>query len=300
MPRFTVTPSAAYVMLCLAALFWGSNITIGRAVHAEIPPIALAFWRNGIGLLGLLVFTAPTLLRQRAVIKSHWKLFAVSGVVGFALFNSIAYAAVHTTTAINAALVMSATPVIVPVMAYFMLKKSFSRRQAFGVVVSFIGVAVILCRGNLEILMDLRFAPGDLIMLVAAICWSLYTILVKSRPEGIDPFVFITASLCFGVPALFPFYLWETLTVQAVPLTWLNAGTLAYLGLFPTMVALALFNRAVDAIGPNRAGHFQHMVPVAAAILAIIFLDEKFQQFHLTGVIIIAAGIWFAQSTRKA
>lgn len=299
MPRFKITPPVAYVMLCLCALIWGSNITIGRAVHADIPPIALSFWRNFFGLLGLLSFTVPALIRQWPVIKQHWKMFVVSGVVGFALFNVIAYTAVHTTTAINAALVMSMTPVIVPVMAYFMVNEAFSRRQAFGVLISFLGVAVILCRGNLDVLVNLRFAPGDLIMLGAAICWSLYTVLVKRRPKEIDAFVFITASLCFGVPALLPFYIWETMTIQAVPWSGITIVTLVYIGLFPTMVALLLFNRSVDVIGPNRAGHFQHLVPVAAALLAIIFLGERLQQYHWIGIFVIAAGIWFAQSTRK-
>ncbi|MGY8990325.1 MAG: DMT family transporter, partial [Rhodospirillales bacterium] len=216
MSRFKITPPIAYVLLCLCALIWGSNITIGRAVHADIPPIALSFWRNFFGLVGLLSFTVPGLIRQWPLIKKHWKMFAVSGMVGFSLFNAIAYTAVHTTTAINAALVMSMTPVIVPVMAYFMVNEAFSR-QAFGVLISFLGVAVILCRGNLDVLMNLRFASGDLIMLGAAICWSLYTVLVKRRPEGIDAFVFITASLCFAVPAILPFYIWETATIQAVP-----------------------------------------------------------------------------------
>jgi len=299
MSRFKITPTVAYILLCLCALIWGSNITIGRAVHADIPPIALSFWRNFFGLLGLLSFTMPGLIRQWPVIKQHWKMFAVSGVVGFALFNAIAYTAVHTTTAINAALVMSMTPVIVPVMAFFLVHEAFTSRQAFGVLVSFLGVAVILCRGNLEVLMDLRFATGDLIMLGAAICWSLYTVLVKRRPKEIDAFVFITASLCFGVPALLPFYIWETMTIQAVPWSGMTIITLVYIGLFPTMVALLLFNRSVDVIGPNRAGHFQHLVPVAAALLAIVFLGERLQQYHWIGIVIIGAGIWFAQSTRK-
>jgi drug/metabolite transporter (DMT)-like permease len=300
MSRVKITPPIAYVLLCLCALIWGSNITIGRAVHADIPPIALSFWRNFFGLVGLLSFTVPGLIRQWPLIKKHWKMFAVSGMVGFSLFNAIAYTAVHTTTAINAALVMSMTPVIVPVMAYFMVNEAFSRRQAFGVLISFLGVAVILCRGNLDVLMNLRFASGDLIMLGAAICWSLYTVLVKRRPEGIDAFVFITASLCFAVPAILPFYIWETATIQAVPWSGLTIMTLVYIGLFPTMVALLLFNRSVDVIGPNRAGHFQHLVPIAAALLAIIFLGERLEQYHWVGIFIIGSGIWFAQSTRKS
>jgi drug/metabolite transporter (DMT)-like permease len=53
-------------------------------------------------------------------------------------------------------------------------------------------------------------------------------------------------------------------------------------------------------IGPNRAGHFQHLVPIAAALLAIIFLGERLEQYHWVGIFIIGSGIWFAQSTRKS
>ncbi|MEQ8193311.1 MAG: DMT family transporter [Rhodospirillales bacterium] len=299
MPRFTISPPVAYVMLCLCALFWGSNITLGRAVHADIPPIALAFWRNTVALCALLIFTRRDVVRHWPLMRTHWKLFAASGVIGFALFNAIMYTALHTTTTINAALMMSMTPVIVPLFAYFMLQEAVTARQAFGVFASLLGVMVILCRGDLDILLGLRFVAGDVIMLVAAASWSLYTVLVKLRPEPINPYVFITLSLCFAVPALLPFYLWETFTVQAVSWNAASLATILYIGLVPTTVALVLFNRALDTVGPSRAGQFQHLVPVAAAGLAILFLGERLREFHVVGTLIIAAGIWFAQRTRN-
>ena len=108
--------------------------------------------------------------------------------------------------------------------------------------------------------------------------------------------MFVTASLCFAIPAIVPFYIWETLEIQAVPWDATTIVVLIYIGLFPTMVALLLFNKSVDVIGPSRAGHFQHLVPVAAAFLAIIFLDEILHLYHLVGVVLIGIGIWLAQS----
>ncbi|MEX2451881.1 MAG: DMT family transporter [Rhodospirillales bacterium] len=299
MPRFTITPAVAYLMLCLCALFWGSNITLGRAVHADIPPIALAFWRNAVALTALLIFTHRDVARHWPLMRAHWKLFAASGVIGFALFNAVMYSALHTTTTINAALVMSLTPVIVPLFAYFMLQEGMTARQAFGVFASLLGVTVILSRGDLDILLGLRFVAGDVIMLIAVAAWSLYTVLVKLRPAPIDPYVFITISLCFAVPTLLPFYVWETLAVQAVPWSAPTLATILYIGLVPTTLALVLFNRALDVVGPSRAGHFQHLVPVAAALLAILFLGERLREFHVVGTLVIAAGIWFAQRTRN-
>ena len=290
----------AVLALIVCAMFWGSNVVVGRAVHAEIPPVALAFWRNIVAVTVLLPFTLPNVIAQWGLIRKSWRVILAAGVIGTALFNSTLYLALQTTTAINAALVMSLTPVAVPAMAFLLLRDRLTTWQAAGIAASLAGVVVILGRGDPAVLAGLAFVPGDFLMIGATLCWSFYVVVVKFRPPDLGPFTFLTAVLACVGPAILPFYIWETTTVRPMPLTWEAAAAAGYLGIFPTMVALILFNRAVEVLGPNRSGQYQHLVPVFASIFAIVFLGERLALFHIVGAALIAAGLYLATVRRPA
>ena len=289
----------AYLMLIACTVLWGSNITVGRAVHADIPPVALAFWRNAVALLALLPFTWRELRAQWPLVRAHLGLFAGAGVIGTALFNATLYQAVHTTTVINAALVMSLTPVTVPAIAFVLLRDRLSGRQAAGIAVSLAGVVAVISRAEWSVIASLAVRPGDLLMLLAMLAWSLYSVLVKRKPAALGPFAFLTAILACAVPVLLPFYVAESILAGPMPLTPLTVAAAGYVGLFPTALALLLYNRAVQAIGPNRAGPFNHLTPVFAALLAILFLGERFAFYHAIGGVLIVAGLYLASVERR-
>lgn len=284
----------AILLLLACALSWGSNVVVGRAVHEDLPPIALAFWRNATAFAMVLPFTAKGLIAQWRVIRECWVVIFAAGVIGTAVFNAMTYWALHDTTAVNGSIMMSLTPVVVPIFALMILRMGLTGRQAAGIAVSFVGVIAILTGGDLSVIADLAFRQGDLWMLGGMVCWSLYTVVVKLRPPELDPYVFLSVLLAVAMAVLIPFYIWESAAGFTYPATWESAGVAIYLGLFPTALALLFFNMAVDIVGPNRAGLCNHLVPVFATILAVMFLGERLALFHLVGVAFIAAGLYLA------
>ena len=150
-----------------------------------------------------------------------------------------------------------------------MLGDRFAARQALGVVVSFIGVGIVLIRGDLNVLASLDLTTGDLMAIGAMICWCYYSVLVKNRPDTVCPNLFLACILICAVAALLPFFIWQAVTATILPTNAINLFAAAYIGLFPTLIALVLFNRSIDSVGPSAAGHFQHLVPVFAATLGL-------------------------------
>lgn len=290
----------AVLMLLACGLFWGSNVVVGRAVHEDLPPIGLAFWRNVAAFAVMLPFTARGLIEQWPAIRANMGVFLAAGVIGTALFNAVLYWAVQGTTAVNASLMMSLCPVTVPIFALLILRVGLTWRQAAGIAASLGGVVAIVTRGDVMALADFSFNQGDLLMIGAMACWSFYTVIVKLRPPSIDPFTFLSALLLVAVVTLIPFYAWESATARAYPATWEAAAAATYLGLFPTALALLFFNKAVEIMGPNRTGPYNHLVPVFATILAVIFLDESLALFHLAGAAFIAVGLYLATAPGPA
>lgn len=289
---FPIRPGVAVAMLVLCALFWGSNAVLGRALYEDVPPIGLSFWRNVFALAVLVPFTSRDLRSHWPTLRARRGVLLWAGLVGMALFNAVLYLALHTTTAINAALIMSLSPVIIPFFAWLLLRERMSTTQLAGILLSLAGVVLMITRGQPRAVVELGVHRGDLLALLAAICWALYSVVVKFRPTSVPPLVFLAAILVVAVLSLLPFYVWESLNMQPMPArasAWLAA---VYVGVFPTTVALWMFNLAVDRIGPVRAGLYTHLVPLFSALLAIGFLDERLHWFQLAGAMPIALGLY--------
>ena len=295
----TLSPLSAYLLLIFCTALWGSNAVVGRAVHADLPPVGLAFWRNAVALVVLLVLARPPLLRQRFAVLREWRLLAIAGALGISAFNALFYGGVHTTTAINATMVMALSPVVIPVFALFLLGERVTPVQVVGMAISLAGVLVVMCRGDLAVFLAFAFVPGDLLIVAAMVCWSLYAVLAKRRPAGMEPSLFLTAMLAFGVSALLPVYLLESAVWMAYPFTLEAVLAPIYLGVFPTAFALILFNRAVEVVGANKTGPFNHVTPVFAALWSILFLGEGLMPFHFGGAVLILAGVWCASWSRR-
>lgn len=281
----------AVTLLVACTVVWGSNVVVGRAVAFEVPPVGLAFWRNAFALLVLLPFCAVSLWRSWPVLRDHLWALVLAGILGTALFNAVVYWALETTTAINAALMMSLVPVVVPVMAFFFLSERLSARQGVGIALSLFGVAVVITRGDLSVLRTLSFVSGDLLMAVAMLCWCLYSVVVKRKPAAVSSDVFLTALVAVATLVLAPVYLWESTAGRPFPFTLEALLAAAYVGVFPTALALLVFNRAVLVLGANRTALFNHLVPIFATLLAIVFLDERLAVFHGVGASLIATGL---------
>lgn len=283
-----------YVLLTLTALFWAGNSVLGRALADDVPPITLSFWRWCIAFVILLPWVARSLAAHWRVVLNHWKVMIFLSVLGVPAYNTINYAALHTTTATNSLLVNSACTVMIIAVNYLMFGVRATARQWIGLAVSVAGTLLIVTRGAPQALLTLDLVRGDVLLLAAALSWAIYTACLRWRPRELDQLTFLGASIVIGVIALFPLYWWESLSAAPVVFTPGVILGVAYTGIFPSVLALLFWNKAVAEVGANRSGQFMHLVPVFGITLAVIFLGETLQPFHLAGAAIIFTGICLA------
>ncbi len=287
----------AYLFMTCAALLWAGNIVISRAVIVAVPPIGLSFWRWSIAFAIFLPFVLPLVRQQWPVLCREWRLLSILGLLGVALFHTLLYIPVNTTTAITVSLFYAATPALVPLLARPVLGDRIGGRQSAGILLSSLGIAIVVTRANWAVLQSLQFTTGDLWMIAAVIGWSLYSVLVKRRPADLHPNAMLAGMMGCGLLMILPFYLWETVTVRAMPTDWNTAWIVGYVALFASIVAYLCYNRGIELVGPSRAALTAHMLPVFAAILAVIFLDESLHLYHLGGAIAVILGITLSGST---
>jgi drug/metabolite transporter (DMT)-like permease len=278
----------------LATLFWGGNFVLGRAMRGHAPPIALSFWRWVGALCLLLPFTWRALWAERRLLAGAWLTVLVLGIMGVGNFNTLLYVGLRDTTATNALLLNAACPALIVAITFLSGQGRASAAQLVGIAASLAGVAVILTQGRLGALRDLRLNVGDLWVLAAIASWAVYTVMLARRPAGVRPLVLLTALMAEGIAWISPFYLAELRGGAALRLDARTLSAIAYVAVFPSVVAYAFWNAGVAALGPNRAGVFGNLIPAFGTVLAVVFLGESFRGFHAAGIGLIVLGVWLA------
>jgi drug/metabolite transporter (DMT)-like permease len=284
-----------YLLLTLTSLFWAGNAVVGRAVADRIPPIALSQVRWVLALLILLPFAWRSLRQDARSIRAHvWRL-AFLALTGIAAFNTMLYWSLHRTTAINATLMQSLGPLMIGLWSLLLFGESLTRRQLAGILVSLVGVAVVVSDGDVARLARLNLNIGDVVVIVAMAIYALYSALLRTRPE-IAPLSFLAVTVALGAAMLAPLTIVEhfssgTASIRLAPATF---AAIAYVAIFPSLIAYLCFNRGVQLIGANRSGPFLHLIPLFGALLAIVFLGERPGAHHGVGAALILGGVFIA------
>jgi drug/metabolite transporter (DMT)-like permease len=298
--RILAAVDRAWLLLGISALAWAGNIVLGRGVHADIPPVALSVLRWSGALMILLPFTWRSIRPRLGVVRRNWRLFLLLGGTGMAGFHSFLYIALADTEALNAALLLSLTPVSIVAAAWLMLGQPVTLRQWLGIALSLAGVVTILTRGAPDRLLSLSFNTGDLWLLLAVPTWSVYGVLLVRKPAELPPLAFLTLIIGSAVLILLPFAAIEFAMGARMTLAPHTLGAVAYVAVCAGVIAYICWNRGTQLVGPARAGLAMHLVPIFAALLSVLLLGEPFRPFHLVGIAFIATGIALATRLPKA
>lgn len=288
-----------YLLLTLSSLFWAGNVVLGRFIAADFPPMALSFLRWGFACLLVLPFAWPHLRAEWPMIRKHLPVLTLLTLTGLASYNAIAYLGLKYTEALNALLIQSSGPLIVALWSLVLLGIRLTWPQTIGIGISLLGVLTILTRGDPAALSSIHLNKGDLIFTIALIIFGLYSVMAVKRP-AIHPLAFMAFTSGYATVLLIPAVIIEALSGLTPSLSMNNALTLAYVAIFPSILAYVFFNRGVELIGANRAAPFFHLIPVFGSVLAIAFLGERPQLFHFAGYALVLTGVIVAARRTSA
>jgi drug/metabolite transporter (DMT)-like permease len=281
-----------YLLLTLTPLFWACNWIVGRGLAADIPPMAMTFFRWFFAVLILAPFAWRHVRRDWPVVRRNWRPMLFLGTIGVGTHNAFAYLGLNYTTATNGVILNSFIPVMIIAMSWVFLRERLSALQLTGVVVSLAGVLTILSQGSLAVLASLELNGGDLLVILSMAMWSVYTIGLRWRPAGLNMLTFLFVLMVIGDLAVLPLFLGELAFGRHMDVTVANLTALVCVALFASVLAYIFWNRGVEQVGASVAGLFVHLMPVFGVLLAWLFLGEQLALFHVAGIALILTGIW--------
>ncbi len=304
MPSENRTILLAYLSLLISPLFFSTNVVFGRAA-TDIAPFLLAFLRWGSAGLILLAISHNKWPEMAAAARSQWRLLLMLGFLGMFICGGVVYLALHSTTATNGTLIYTIPPVIIVLIERFYRARALQWRESIGIVLAIAGVVIIVARGSLAVLAALDFNSGDLLFVLAAASWALYSVILKSRVFahlGTLPLFALVA--CFGALVLAPFAAFDVYTGltnngEGLPQTSIHWLMIAGIIFLASLIAFSTFQHGVRVLGASIAGIFLYLLPPFGITFAWIFLGERIEPFHVAGIAAVLSGVILATFPAK-
>lgn len=280
----------AYILLLITVMIYAGNLLVGKGVN-ELSPIIVTFYRLLIAFLLILPFGIKQWKKTKLLIQKEWKPLLGMSATGIIIFNILVYLSLNYTSTTNAGIVESTTPIFTILLGFFFLKERLSTIQIAGVLLSLVGAVWVIAEGSLATLKNLHFNIGDIYMLLAVLLWAIYTILVKKYNHAYPVFSSLMIMLGIGVLSLMPFALWNW-QKALIPFFRLDLFlSLLFLGIFPSIIALIFWNKAVEDIGATKAAIFLNLLPVFTTIGAVVFFQEEIILAQILGGLLVISGV---------
>jgi drug/metabolite transporter (DMT)-like permease len=299
-PKITLK---AAVLLTIPPLMWAGNAVIGRVIAPWVSPMTLNLLRWTLACLLLLPLAAPV-LRWSSSIWPSWRRFALLSMLAIGGYNALLYLSLNTSTPINVTLVGSITPVWMLLIGRLFFGTPISTKQWLGAALSIAGVMLVLSRGQLDVLLQVRLVAGDLYMLLASAAWAYYSWMLAhptTEPTDVrrDWSAFLLAQIAFGLvwSSLFASSEWA-LGLGRFAFSWPLVGALLFIATGPALLAYRAWGAGVARAGPTAAGFFINLTPLFTAVLSSAFLGDVPHWYHALAFVLIVGGI-AVSSTRR-
>ncbi|MBP1037529.1 DMT family transporter [Serratia fonticola] len=278
----------------LAVLIWSINAVVSKVSATAIDAAAISFYRWALALIVLTPFVLPGAIRNWPTIRANWWKLMILGLLGMVLYQSLAYYAAHSVSALFMGILNSLIPLLTVLIGIFVLRVAPTVGIALGSILSLGGLVWLVSAGQPGLLLQHGIGKGELMMFAASASYALYGVLTKRWAIPLPNWQSLYVQIVFGVVLLLPNFL----MAHDVQLTSQNIPLVLFAGIPASIAAPFLWIQGVMRLGANKASIFMNLAPVFTAIIAVLFLHEQLHSYHLIGGGIALLGVILSQRLR--
>jgi drug/metabolite transporter (DMT)-like permease len=226
---------AGYLCAVAATIFWSGNFIVARELNDSVAPVSLAFGRWLVAVLVLSPFAIKSLITEWACVKENLVYLSITAFTGVTLFNTLLYMGGQTTSALNLALISITSPIFIVIFARILYGELLTFYKAAGIFLVAAGVIALITRGQPSSLLNLTFSIGDVWMLIGAVIFAIYSILLIKKPPQLGVWAFQLSTFILGLIFLLPFLAWEYTVVGPSVFDANAIYSILYLGVFASL-----------------------------------------------------------------
>jgi drug/metabolite transporter (DMT)-like permease len=282
----------SFFLLFVALFIWGFAYVVTKSGLAAVPPMLFALLRYTVASVILVPFALARGGLARLPRPVPWRTLVLMGFTGVGLYYVLFNLAIAFTTASQTALIQSAFPAVVAVMAVVWLHERLSRRRIVGIGLAIAGVVLIVARTETGASSSDPLL-GNALGVASVLSWGAYTILAK-RMSDADPIAVTAVISLIGTAMLIPAALVENADVSIASIPAEGWLPIIYLGALASAVSYLLYMRALRDIDASLVGTYVNLSPVIGVISGVIVLGEAITATAIVGGVMVLAGVWIS------
>ncbi len=289
-----------WVLFLLTPIFFSTNLIFGRGITGEIAPFTTAFlrWAGSAAIIFPFVYAERDLCL--AFVRANRGLWLVLGFLGMGICGGFVYWALTLTTASNATLIYTTSSLFIILLQWLLHGRRMRQGEFVGMLIAFAGVSVIVLKGDVDALRHFSFNIGDLGILVAAVAFAIYSLLLRHPAAKAMPSLPLFGLLALsGALVLAPPALYEVVNGGLLPDSASDWTKLAGIIAFASLAAFYCFTHTVRVFGPAVAGITLYLMPPMSILMAVVFLGETFERYHAVGIVLVMGGVILATAPRR-
>jgi drug/metabolite transporter (DMT)-like permease len=281
--------------MLLATVLWGINFVLVKTSLRELSPAGfngLRILLTALIFLGILAVSGEGFGAARSDL---WKL-ALIGFFGNAVYQVLFIKAMSLTTASNASLILSMSPIFVALLGLVLRIERIHWAAWLGIVVSFLGLYFVISRQHGGPSFSAASAAGDAAIFFGTMLWALYTVLSDAFLRKMSPLQFSTVTMGFGALFYVP-YTWGD--IRRVPwgsISWVAWAGLVLSALFGLVIGYLAWYNSVRKVGNAKTAIYSSLTPLFTFLFAALWLGERLHAVVLGGAAVILAGVYLTRS----
>ncbi len=281
-----------YLEALFAVVVWGASFIATKVALRDVSPVTIVWLRFAMGV----VILGATVARRGRFALPHWRewgYFALLGFLGITFHQWLQSNGLQTSEAGTTAWIVATTPVFMALLGWLALKEGLSLARIGGITMAFIGVLLVVSKGDLASVSVGKFgAPGDVLILISSINWAVFSVLsrrgLKSHPASLMMFYVMTSGWLFTSILFFA----GTDPGEMANLTLNGWIGIVFLGVFCSGLAYIAWYDALQSLSAAQTGSFLYIEPLVAVVVAFFVLNEAIVPASLLGGGIILFGVW--------
>ncbi len=286
------------LMLLIMSLIWGINFAVVKAALAEMTPLSF----NSIRVI---LASALTLLSLKLIegdvgfIRGDWWRLLGLGLIGNTCYQLLFINGIDRTTAGNSALLLATIPIFVSLTGAALGVERVEKLAWVGVFFSFAGILMVIVGSGKELSLAKGTIEGDVLTLIGAAAWSLYTVLSRPLLSRYSALKLTALAMAAGTPFIVLFSIPQLLAQDWAAVSWQGWLGLFFSGSMAIALGYIIWNTGVSKIGSTRTAVYSNLSPVIAAIFAWLTLGEAITAFMVVGAAMIFLGIYLTRRSSQ-
>ena len=281
----------AHLALFIVQLLYAANYTIAKEVMPDyIAPKGIIFIRICFAVLMFWLLHA-FFIKAEEIKRKDIPRLVLCGIFGVVINQICFFVGLNWTKPINASIIMQITPILVFIGTVFFLKEKFRLLNILGILIGCAGAALLIGYGQ-NISFSTQGLKGDLYILINAISYSVYFLIVKPLLQKYHPIVVVKWIFTFGLLFATPFTLPEMLQTEWNTLSPAIWGALAYILIGATFLTYLLNALALSRLSPKVVGAYIYLQPILATIIAVLAGKDELTTIKMITGMMIFVGVY--------